>query len=549
MDDKPRKPAGLGDTLLGKDPLLEIEALRQERDLVTAILDTADALVVVLDPQGRIVRFNRACERATGYLFSEVSERCFWDLFLIPEEVIPVKAVFAQLQAGRFPNQYQNFWLTKGGDRRLIAWSNTALLDSAGAVTYVIATGIDITERQQAEEALRRAHSELGVRVRVAESLRGMLTVLNSDRPLDEILEHVVFEATRLLGSDTSAIYRSLESGGELAVQTVRNPSASWAIDLGFPPGLCQALQAGNPVVVSDIAASTPDHQTPGTSPAEWIGCLDEQCHAVLAVPLLVGDEAYGCLVLYYSEPRTFSDDEVGLAVAFAEQAVLAIQNARLRQRAGRAAVIEERARLARELHDSVTQSLYSLTLLAEGWRRLAEAGRLQRGQDPLAEVGAIAQQALKEMRLMVYELRPPALEQEGLLGALHQRLAVVEQRAGVEARLVAEDAVELPASVEEGLYRIAIEALNNALKHAAATTVTVWLFTSPGWVELEVVDNGRGFDLGTIVQDRGIGLDSMRERAEKLGGAVTIQSAPGQGTRVKASIALYENSPAKEVF
>jgi len=549
MDGKPRKPTGMGDALPGGDPLQGVEALRQELDLVSAILDTADALVVVLDPQGRIVRFNRACERATGYLFDEVSGCRFWDLLLIPEEVAPVKAVFAQLQAGRFPNRHQNFWLTKGGDRRLIAWSNTALLDGAGAVTYVIATGIDITERQQAEEALLRAHGELEVRVRVAESLRGMLAVLNSDRSLDEILEHVVSEATRLLGSDTSSIYRSLESGGALAVQAVRDPSAKWAMDLGLPSDLCQALQTGRPVVVSDVAASAPDRQTAGTPPAEWIGCLDEHCHAVLAVPLLVGDEAYGCLVLYYSEPRTFSDDDVSLAAAFAEQAVLAIQNARLRQRAGQAAVIEERARLARDLHDSVTQSLYSLTLLAEGWRRLAEAGKLQRGEDPLAEVGAIAQQALKEMRLMVYELRPPALEREGLLGALHQRLAVVEQRAGVEARLVAEAVVELPASVEEGLYRIAIEALNNALKHAAATAVTVWLRSGPDRVELEVVDNGRGFDPGTIVQDRGIGLDSMRERAEKLGGAVTIQSAPGQGTRVKARIAVCQGPQAMEEF
>ncbi len=548
MNDMPRKLTDIGDALPGEDPLQAIEALRQERDLVSAILDTADALVVVLDPQGLIVRFNRACERMTGYAFDDVSGRCFWDLFLIPEEVVPVKAVFAELQAGRFPNRYENFWLTKSKGRRLIAWSNTALLDGAGAVTYVIATGIDITERQQAEEALRRAHGELGVRVRVAESLRGMLAVLNSDRPLDEILEHVAFEATRLLGSDTSAIYRSLESGGALAVQAVRDPSAKWAMDLELPPGLCRALQVGRPVVVSDVAASAPDHQAPSAPPAEWIGCLDEHCHAVLAVPLLVGDEAYGCLVLYYSEPRTFLDDDIGLAAAFAEQAVLAIQNARLRQRAGQAAVIEERARLARDLHDSVTQSLYSLTLLAEGWRRLAEAGRLC-GEDPLVEVGAIAQQALKEMRLMVYELRPPALEKEGLLGALHQRLAVVEQRAGVEARLVAEDIVELPAPVEEGLYRTAIEALNNALKHAAATTVTVWLRTGPDRVEMEVVDNGRGFDPGAVAQDRGIGLDSMRERAEKLGGTVAIQAAPGEGTRVRASIAVHGNPQVREAF
>jgi PAS domain S-box-containing protein len=116
-----------------------VETLRQEHDFISAVLDTASALVVVLDRQGRIVRFNRACERATGYSFHEVRGKLLWDLFLIPEEVEPVKAVFEELQAGQFPNEYENHWVTKHGDRRLIAWSNTALLGADGTVECVIA--------------------------------------------------------------------------------------------------------------------------------------------------------------------------------------------------------------------------------------------------------------------------------------------------------------------------------------------------------------------------------------------------------------------------
>ena len=129
----------------------EAEALRRERDLLSAVLDTAGALVVVLDRQGRIVRFNRACETATGYSFAEVRGRALWDLFLVPEEVPPVRTVFEQLRTGQFPNQHENHWLNKDGARRLIAWSNTALLGADGAVEYVIGTGIDVTERRQAE--------------------------------------------------------------------------------------------------------------------------------------------------------------------------------------------------------------------------------------------------------------------------------------------------------------------------------------------------------------------------------------------------------------
>jgi PAS domain S-box-containing protein len=136
------------------------EALKKERNFISAVIDTSSALVVVLDRQGRIVRFNRACQQTTGYSLDEVRDRYLWNLFLIPEEVEPVKATFAKLQAGQFPNEFENYWLTKDGSRRLIAWSNTALLDNQGSVEYVIGTGIDITERKQAEKALKESEEK-----------------------------------------------------------------------------------------------------------------------------------------------------------------------------------------------------------------------------------------------------------------------------------------------------------------------------------------------------------------------------------------------------
>jgi PAS domain S-box-containing protein len=137
------------------------EALSREKDLVTAIIDTADVLIVLLDRRGRIVRFNRTCERVTGYTFEEVKGRAFWDLFLIPEEVEPVKAVFAELRSGQFPNRHQNYWVGRDGSRRLIDWSNTVLRDESGAVEYVMGTGADITEmaryRRRTEELAETA--------------------------------------------------------------------------------------------------------------------------------------------------------------------------------------------------------------------------------------------------------------------------------------------------------------------------------------------------------------------------------------------------------
>jgi signal transduction histidine kinase len=222
---------------------------------------------------------------------------------------------------------------------------------------------------------------------------------------------------------------------------------------------------------------------------------------------------------------------------------------AALTQHAAEVAVAEERSRLARDLHDSVTQSLHSSTLMAEAGQRLAGAGDLERTRHYLTRLGEISQQALKEMRLLVYELRPLALRQVGLVGALQQRLDAVERRAGVDARLVViggdpgeeGQEVELPADMEEALYPIAQEALNNALKHAKPSSVTVTLSIEgeppARRIALEVADDGSGFDVGTMDSAGGIGLDSMRERAEQVGGILTIHSAPGEGTRVTVTI------------
>ena len=196
-------------------------------------------------------------------------------------------------------------------------------------------------------------------------------------------------------------------------------------------------------------------------------------------------------------------------------------------------AVMEERNRLARELHDSVTQSLYSLTLFSEAGRRLADSGDHTRVKDYLTQLGQTSQQALMEMRLLVHELRPMDVELEGLVAALQHRLDAVEGRTGLETCLLVDDAIDLPPSVEDCLYRVAQEALNNSLKHASATSVTVRITASSDHVELQVQDDGRGFDPERLGSLGGMGLSSMRERAEQLGGVLSISSEIGGGTRV----------------
>jgi signal transduction histidine kinase len=251
--------------------------------------------------------------------------------------------------------------------------------------------------------------------------------------------------------------------------------------------------------------------------------------------------ETYGTLAFYYTIPYDVSDEARLLAVGFASQAALAIENAQLRGRAeraaARAAVLQERSRLARDLHDSVTQSLYSLTLLSEAARRLAASSDLDKVQEAISRLGDIGQQALKEMRLLVYQLRPSVLRREGLVRALAYRLETVEKRAGVETMLAVEGRLDLASSAEEQIYHVVQEALNNALKHASATSVTVRLVGDEQGLTVAVEDNGVGFDTERLDGDTGIGLVSMRERVTSLGGQLILASSPGQGTRVLISL------------
>jgi PAS domain S-box-containing protein len=137
------------------------ETLQREQDFISAVLSTAGALVIVLDSDGRIVRFNRACEQLTSYLFEEVQGKHFWDLFLIPEEVEPVKTVFAELRSGNFPNEYENYWVTKNGSRHLIMWSNTVLLDREGSIEYVIGTGLILPREGRLKRHYKRHTTNL----------------------------------------------------------------------------------------------------------------------------------------------------------------------------------------------------------------------------------------------------------------------------------------------------------------------------------------------------------------------------------------------------
>ncbi|NJN54290.1 MAG: sensor histidine kinase [Anaerolineae bacterium] len=238
---------------------------------------------------------------------------------------------------------------------------------------------------------------------------------------------------------------------------------------------------------------------------------------------------------------RTFGEIELALLNSVADQIGVVIENAYLHKQAEELAVLEERNRLARELHDSVTQAIYSLTLFAEAGLRLIKSNNHELVETCLQRLHETSQQALKEMRLLLHRLRPPDLEEEGLVGALQQRLDAVEGRANVATHLLVEgDMEQLPEAVEEQIYRIAQEALNNALKHSSASLLTVRLRADEDFVEISIIDDGVGFDT-QAVGDGGMGLQTMEERVEELDGELLIESIPGEGTAVTVHVDLDE--------
>jgi signal transduction histidine kinase len=215
------------------------------------------------------------------------------------------------------------------------------------------------------------------------------------------------------------------------------------------------------------------------------------------------------------------------------------VESVHFRKQAEDAVILSERQRMGRNLHDSVSQSLYALVLSADISEKLLRIKDYTGLRQQLRDLGKVALQGLKEMRLMLYEFRPASLESGGLVKALEERLQTVEIRAGIDASISVVGNFDIPPQMEQEIYQIVIEGLNNSLKHAEASVVTVSLRKDEDCIYLEIQDNGLGFDQSTPLPIGGMGLESMRERARILGGELSVTSAPGEGAVIRLKAPL----------
>lgn len=392
----------------------------------------------------------------------------------------------------------------------------------------------EITAREHKAEALARKnaqlHDELRRRLAESESFGRVLVSLLQKTVLEQVLDVVCAEAQNLVGATGSAVLLLTDQAWLEVKHRLGKPLASaerLPVDGSFAG---EVLRKGQPVWLNDpeLFAQAQVFQWPA------------ELTALLALPLHVNGGTIGVLDLV-NKADGFSDEDVRVMSVFANQAAIAIEHARLQREAEQLAVMQERQRMARELHDSVTQSLYSVTLYANAATLSLASGKPQATADYLAELQETAEQGMRDMRLLIFQLHPPVLEAEGLVSVLQTRLAAVEERAGLHTHFRVEGERRLPIAIEEDLYWIAQEALNNIRKHAQAQSVTVSMRFTATTLRLEVSDDGVGFDLSAVrAQGRGSGgLRSIAERTARLGAQLTWDTAPGKGTSLIVEVTL----------
>ena len=448
--------------------------------------------------------------------------------------------------------------LQANGQTAYVDANKIPLHDESGRVVGVLGTFEDITERIRTQHALQEAHDQLDLRVKertaalekanwllhqeiverkrvetvereqrtLAEALRETASILNStlhpDQVLDRILSQIgrVVHHTRaaivMLHGDTAAIVRRRGLGGK--------PSADGRNEYffvsAFPP-LQRMIDTRLPVVIDDSTSSPLWPSTRGRC----------RVKSYLGAPILIENEVIGFINLEGANAGFFKPADGERLRAFADQAAIAIRNAWLYERAQTTAALEERQQLARDLHDAVSQTLWTISLIADVLPTVYVEER-EEGTRLLTRLRQLTQGALTEMRALLMELRPAALKQARIEELLRQLVEGAMSRKKVKIAFLVDGTCIPPANVQEVVYRVAQESLNNIVRHSDASRASVHIGGSESAVELRIQDNGKGFDLESASSEH-LGLRIMKERAEAIGAALSVKSRAGGGTSV----------------
>lgn len=392
------------------------------------------------------------------------------------------------------------------------------LRDHNGEFIGVIGVTKDITSIKQAEAAERRQRL-------LFEALHDTATALNSTLLFEEILERILANVEKVIPHDAADIMM-VEDGaakivGARGYEEKQLPAPTGEVKIADIPNLQKMVETRQLIIVPDTQQAPTWVDLPST---RWV-------RSYAGIPIQSEGKVVGFLNLSSKTPNFFTLEMTKYVQMFSNQIAIAVQNARRYEQAQELATLNERQRLARDLHDAVSQTLFSASVIAESLPRIAkdmpESVRLA-----LTELHLLNRRALAEMRSLLLELRPKALVESKIEDLLRQLAETFSTRQRIDVDLKLIEGLNVPTDTKIMLYRISQEALNNIAKHAHATQVAIHLSKTDSSFMLAISDNGRGFDVSDTLPDN-FGLSIMRERAKSIGGTFQITSHPGNGTRV----------------
>ena len=334
--------------------------------------------------------------------------------------------------------------------------------------------------------------------------------------------------------------------------ESIQRTMAALLQKLNLDEWLRVTLSTGNPLpaleripVVDSLAGLSMEQRKPflvndPSDPSNHIQAYhrNPDLQSLLVIPLFAEGTSIGVIDVI-NKPGGFSKDDMRIMGLFADQAAIAIENARLHQQAEQLAVVKERERIARDLHDSVTQTLYSLSLYVDATQKALQGRKTDKAQKHVHELRKLAREAMLDMRLLIFELHPPILQKEGLAVALKTRLESVEARSGIHTGYHVMTERRLPLAIETELYRIAQEALTNVVRHSQADSVNVTLYYGKDRFKMKVQDNGIGFDPEKADEGGGMGLRGIKERVQRMNGKLHVESTPQKGTIIVVTVRI----------
>jgi PAS domain S-box-containing protein len=501
------------------------------------LTETTMSLVCVLDQDGRILFFNDASERVTGFTRDEVIGADARDFVIPPEEAEAFGEVLAYVWSTGLSSPQVGHWLTKDGQRKLIAWSNRLMPNEDGGPALLVTAGIDLSASTPsfADEGAFEGDpeaklAEIGRLAQEQRALRRVATLVASEATPERVFTAVSEECARVLEVNASAVFRyegddtativgrhSREDGSDAFMLGLRLPA-------GEDTGIGQVLRTGAPARIHDYTDRS----------GEIADSMRKMSYrSSVSAPIVVAGIIWGAVGIASAEPLP-ADTEARL-LAFCELVSLAVASAQAREdlSSSRARLVkagdEQRRKLERNLHDGAQQRLVSLALTIRLARRQLES-------DPQAVATSLEgaarelDLALEELRELARGLHPAALTEQGLGPAL----AGVAKRMEIDIDVKAPDE-RLPENIEATTYYIVSEALTNIAKHAEATRARVVITVDGDSLKFEITDDGRG----GADPSAGSGILGLRDRAEAVGGTLFVISPPGKGTVVTAQLPL----------